>query len=141
MMYRILAKIQVITAKFTGRSCLNCKYNKECGFTCGKKHLFIQALLFQCWESKINGITKRKMFWLHHQNLAHIHSVPRTLWSRIKKVGKCECILCQSCKHKGCFKNRFADKFKIGSLLNSNCYEPEWKSCYDKEPMERENIK
>lgn len=52
MFWAILAKIQVITAKIRGKSCLNCKYNNPNGFTCMKKHNFFQSLFFTCWENK-----------------------------------------------------------------------------------------
>lgn len=52
MIWAILTKIQVITAKIRGKSCLNCKYNNPNRFTCGKKHRYIQALFFTCWERK-----------------------------------------------------------------------------------------
>ena len=43
--------------------------------------------------------------------------------------------LCKTCKKYNCFKMKLVNFLGIACLINSKCYEPEWESKYDVEPI------
>ena len=57
-------------------------------------------------------------------------------WKQKGFRSKCE--ICDSCKNNNCLKMKIVNFFGIACFVKPNCYEPIWKSAYDKEPIEKE---
>ena len=67
---------------------------------------------------------KRLKILENHKIISWFYYSFRVLSYKVSRIGKSSnCRMCQTCRKKGCFKNRIAKKFKMAGVFGVKCYE------------------